>query len=371
MNLVAAEQLGCGDDIFLAPILRAHEADGLSIGPETQMAVRGLKHGIGQLRNSIDPHIQGQITAVNKGYFQDDGMWYDADVFTDWKPGRNLLGNLLRANTAQIVRFAGLYNERVGELQQALNDDHHKLADDAMKRTDMLIGKNMLPKSAENLMEQTIVWAGEFEAIGSVEQAVNSNVGYCHDGGIGIANLYDLPCFPSNPSLFMHQTIFHEYLHGVGYQQSNKRGLFFGLTSRQYSNYNRWLEEAYVATVAHEAVKPDLKLALVKPKQPYSQERRFMKLVLDIAMSPVDLADLSAAHFSYRSSRTNVRRHVAQALGAGLNSVFPEYEGYAWEQINHNYEAQSHRQDRSKYIGRLLTTAQKRLSAESLADKVA
>lgn len=371
MNLLVAEQLKCDEGIFLSPILRAHENDGLNVGPETLLAVRGLKKGIQQLRTSNDPHIQTQLADINDGYFVDDGIWLDEVSLTGWKPGRNLLGNLQRANAGQVVQFAELYDERVRELQQALHVDRTKLADDAMQRTHKLIGKNILPKTADELMQQTINWAGKFEAIGSVEQAANSNIGYCYDGGIGIANLYELPYFPSVPGVLMHQTVFHEYVHGIGHLQNNKRGIFFGLTDKLNSNYNRWLEEAYVATIAHEAVKPDIKQTLIQPAQSYGQERRFMKLLLDVAASPVDLADLSAAHFSYRSPQTKARQHITHALGSALNDIFPEYDGLAWEHINQNYEQRSDRNARSNYIGRITMTAQKRLSAECLKHEVA
>ncbi|MBC7707600.1 hypothetical protein H7Y63_00035, partial [Polaromonas sp.] len=160
MEPSAAEQLSCKDGIFLAPVIRAYEDDGCIVGPETRLAVSSIKRGIKSLRASDDPYIQGQIGRINKTYFLEDGLWQDADAFTKWKPGRNLLGNLLRANTAQVVEFAELYDGRVRQLQRGLIDDHDELADDALRRTHRLVGSNVLPKSAELLMEQTIDWAG-------------------------------------------------------------------------------------------------------------------------------------------------------------------------------------------------------------------
>ena len=94
----------------------------------------------------------------------------------------------------------------------------------------------------------------------------------------------------------------------------------------------------------------------------YPAERQFLNLAMHTSPQPVDLSDISAAHFSGRHPAATVRNYVARNLSSGLNDLFPEYQNAAWLQINKEYEAKARRPDRHAYMSDLLVKASARTS---------
>ncbi len=363
LTMHIAERLGCDDRVFLLDVVTAYETDGHEIGSATTLAVQGLKSALSEMRLSDDPYVRDKLDDIDANFMDRDDMAYCDEQPQGLMVGRRLTKRLQRANRQQIVDFGLWYQARVRQLGDQLAEDQPLLAEDAITRTDGLVDQGIFPKSARDLMRKSTVWAGTFEPIGSVEQEANNHDGYCYEDGIGISNLYMAPVFPAVIGLQMKQTTFHEYLHGIGHLGTNRRGLFFGLTGRLHSNYNRWLEEGYVAMASYEAVKQAARpSALSLVSQPYPAERQFLNLAMHAAPQPVDLSDISAAHFSGRHPTAKARLYVAQNLSSGLNDIFPEYQNDAWQEINKAYEAKARRQDRQAYISDLLLKASTRTS---------
>lgn len=350
-----AEQLGCEDEVFLSPIVHAYETDGQTIGPETTLAVRGLKTALETIRETGDDYERGLLAGIDSNFFDLDHTAYTSDQPNGLQVGRLLTRHLARGNREQIVGFAIWYQGRVQRLGEQLAKDQPLLAQDTLARTERLINDGLFPKTALNLMNKATGWASDITPIGSVEQVANNHSGYCGRDGIGLANLYTLPIFPAHIGPGFKQTAFHEHLHAIGHISGERRGLFWGLTERAHPHFNRWLEEAYVSQVAYEVIIPATRANMLKSlANPGPVEEQFLKVVLDASPVPLDLADLSAAHFSGRQPNTKARLHVARGLGAAVNTLFPRYENEAWQRINQNYAVPERRIDRGKYLASLL-----------------
>jgi len=366
------ERLGCDDDVFLSQIVDAYETDGRAIGPETTLAVRGLKQAIIDIRQADDSYGRERLASIDATFFDLDELAYTENHVGGFQPGSSLTKRLTRANRQQIVEFGLWYRDRVAQLGEQLRTDQPVLAADVRERTEGLISQGIFPPAARNLMHQTTLWGENIKPIGSVEQAANMHSGYCHRWGIGLANQYLAPNFPAVIGLQLKQTSFHEHLHGIGHLGRERRGLFYGLAERHRSNYNRWLEEAYVATVSEAAIKQGSKpgaVALVQ--QSYLPERTFLQVAMEVSPTPLSLLEISEAHFSGRHPRAAIRTYVANGFNNGLNDLFPEYGGTAWDRINADYEAIPHRLKREEYMTDLLLKASTRSSLVEAISNVA
>lgn len=294
-------------------------------------------------------------------FFYDDELDYSTDQPSGLAVGRNLLGALERANRQQWLDFASWYSRRNQRLAGQLAKDRPRLIGGSLDRAARLVKIGLLPKTAPAKMQKAYDWAGEFQPIGSVEQAANNHVAYCDRQGIGMSNLYSLPYNHYGINWAMRRVVFHEGVHAVGHLNDERYGLFFGLTSRQYNTYNRWLEEAFTAAVSDAAMADDAPPCPSDAPPSYPKEREFLDILKLAAPQPLEDADLAAAHFSQRSRRTSARQYVAAAITVSLNELFPEYRGWAFERINQEYERQHCRAQREAYIGSQAVLAATRL----------
>ena len=368
MTPTIAEKLECVDEIFLGSIVAAYEADDKTIGPETTLAVRGLKQVLRQVRTSNDVDDHECLAAINVNFQQLDGLNYNNDMTPGMPIGKQLTSCLERASRRDTVDFAYWYQNRVIDLGAQLRVDQPLIASDTMERTAALIKASLMPPAALSIMKKVIAWSSSFIPIGSVEQEANLWNGYCHSDGIGLANLYNLPESINSISPLMLQTVYHEYLHGVRYVGGN-RVLLDGLTDKDsHLSPNLWLEESYVTNLSRRAILLDHDPnELTNLPNPFPAEREFLDLALGVAANPIDISDLSAAHFSGRSKRTSARLYVFQALSRGFNELYPEFEGNAWNGINQGYESCLHPVDRGEYIQQLCLKGNRRRSATLVA----
>ena len=210
MSKTIGEQLGCDNAVFMSQIADAYESEDHVVGPETTLAVRSLRATLLRLKYSAEPRDQDALRSIDANFMDLDDVSYSDDEPHSFDPGRNLTGRLTRANRQQFADFAVWYSGRIVQIGMQLERDQPELQADALQRTDNLIRCGIFPKSASALMQRSAEWAGSFTPIGSVEQVANSNVGYCYEGGVGIANMYGLPYFPDVITLQMKQTTFHD-----------------------------------------------------------------------------------------------------------------------------------------------------------------
>lgn len=348
----------------MADVLFAYRADGGTIGTNTTYAVRELKQAIRAVRRSDDPYDQADIENIRLGFVSHDWTTYPFEESLGDMPriGRDVLASLLRCNRAQFVKFAQWYEVRSEDLAKQLNEDTPELITDTMRRTEALVESGAFPSNAVGMMEASTDAAGPLAPIGSIESAAGSRVGYCGRDGIGIANLYAVPEIFWRVTPRLRAIAFHEFVHNVGHIDDERRGIYFGLTRKQEYPPQLWLEEAFTAMATDEAMQ------IVLPQGPpgsYSRERLLLMLASMAAPELVHFTDLSEAHFSRRSIKSEARRFVEHTLSSGLNGLFPERGGDALRSINAQYITIARAHERSDFMDKLTALASDRLTGRT------